>query len=118
MICTPSIGPGQSVSTRQPQRGQTRPCPPPARLRSMSRPRQRERVCPRSIFRCAHLDSDVVQAWRSASDSYVVQGPTCGGILAYPTWTFTRKDFEAEWTHRVERMHRYHASEADERSTA
>jgi len=60
----------------------------------------RECFCPDAVFRCLHRDVDVIQAWRDEGGSYVVQGPD-GGAFGYPAWTFTRADFEAEWTLRV-----------------
>ena len=64
----------------------------------------RECLCPTWVTRCAHLDRDVVQAWRSEQGSYVVQGPYGGGPLGYPVRTFTAGDFEAEWAHRLGRL--------------
>ncbi len=63
--------------------------------------RVRECVCPAAVFRCLHVVADVIQAWRDEGGTYVVQGPDGGGPFGYPTWTFTRADFEGEWALRV-----------------
>lgn len=64
-------------------------------------PRRRECFCPSSILRCAHLDGDVVQGWRSEGGSYVIEGPNGPGTLGLPVVTYTREDFAIEWQHRV-----------------
>ncbi len=51
--------------------------------------RRRECICPTTVFRCAHLDGDVVQAWRSEGGAFRRRGvrrqrPARSGSLRQP----------------------------------
>lgn len=84
----------------------------------MNEPRRRECLCPTSIVRCAHLDGDVVQAWRSEGRAYVIEGPHGQGTLGLPVYTYTRGDFETEWQHRVGVLRAVGASEPKRESSS
>ena len=63
--------------------------------------RRREGFCPEAILRCAHVDGDVVQVWRSSNGSTVIEGPHGQGMLGMPVVTYARHEFDIEWQHRA-----------------